>query len=181
MGIYFEGTFKMLQFLAAPVDSKLALEGLMMLCCGKVCGNGNYDRHGLGYTITSKVPKNKSFKTLPEIYFRPPQNNLWHLCLLKIYPTASSGSVNKMDELCEVKLFLGFFDGNASYPYFLLFSFYIWHITFYTRSPTNLKRWRLTTEAMCTLYCTYFRSLQVITSSRKIYIHIKEAVPIYFC
>ena len=28
----------------------------------QVCGNGNHIRHGLGYTITPKIPKNKSSK-----------------------------------------------------------------------------------------------------------------------
>ena len=43
-------------------------------------------------------------------------------------------------------------------------------------SPTNLKRWRITAEAKCTLcskdvyYRTHFRSLQSITATREIYI-----------
>ena len=43
-------------------------------------------------------------------------------------------------------------------------------------SPTNLKRWRITAEAKCTLcskdMCTtaHFRSLQSITATREIYI-----------
>ena len=71
----------------------------------QVCENGHHNRHGLGYTTTPKVPTNKSSK-----YFSPP----WHLCLLQSCLIAGSGPVDKMDELCSARLFLGFFDGNAS-------------------------------------------------------------------
>ena len=80
----------------------------------QVCGNGHHNKHGLGYTTTPKVPKNQSSKHYRryisdhhKIYFR-------HLCLLQSCPTAGSGSVDKMDQLCSARLFLGLFDGNAS-------------------------------------------------------------------
>ena len=39
---------------------------------------------------------------------KPPETNL------QSCPTAGSRSVDKMDELCSARLFLGLFDGNAS-------------------------------------------------------------------
>ena len=80
----------------------------------QVCGNGNHNRHGLGHTITPKVHKNKSSKHYWIYISDHHKKNWWHLCLLKSSPTAGSGSMDKMDELCSPRLFLGFFVGNAS-------------------------------------------------------------------
>ena len=52
-----------------------------------------------------------------------------------------------MDELCSGRLFLGFFDGNATY----LTSFCLASTYSTLPSPTNLKRWRITTGTKCTL------------------------------
>ena len=52
-----------------------------------------------------------------------------------------------MDELCTGRFFLGFFDGNATYltPFSLASTYST------LPSPTNLKRWRITTGTKCTL------------------------------
>ena len=78
-------------------DAVLSCENNIKI--NQVYGNSHHNRQGLGYTTTPKVPRH-IFKTLPVIYFRIPQINSWHLCLLQSCPTASSGSVDKMDELC---------------------------------------------------------------------------------
>ena len=50
-----------------------------------------------------------------------------------------------MDQLYSARLFLGLFDGNN------LTSFCLASTYDTLPSPTNLKRWRITAEAMCTL------------------------------
>ena len=55
----------------------------------QVSGNSHDTQHH-----HTKGPEKQIFKTLPEIYFRPPQINWWHLFLLQSCPTAGSGSVD---------------------------------------------------------------------------------------
>ena len=82
-----------------------------------------------------------------DIYLKQPQINWWHLCILQSCPTAGSGSVKKMGELCSARLFLGLFDSNSSY----LTSFCLASKYDTVPSPINIKRWRIATEAKCTL------------------------------
>ena len=148
----------------------------ILFCCGsnikinQVCGNSHHNRHGLGYTTTQKVSKNKSskhyqryisdhHKTINDTYAFSKAVQLqvqsqwiwWMNCVQQDFCWASLMAI------------------PANPTSFCLAS------TYGTLpSPTNLKRWRIATEAICTL-CrkdihTYFRSLQGITTSRKIYI-----------
>ena len=59
-------------------------------------------------------PKKQIFKRLQEVYIKPQENNLRYLCHAQSYPTASSGSVDKMDKLHSARFFLRQFNGDAS-------------------------------------------------------------------
>ena len=135
----------------------------ILFCCGsnikinQVCGNSHHNRHGLGYTTTQKVSKNKSskhyqryisdhHKTINDTYAFSKAVQLqvqsqwiwWMNCVQQDFCWASLMAI------------------PANPTSFCLAS------TYGTLpSPTNLKRWRIATEAICTL-CrkeidTYFR------------------------
>ena len=113
----------------------------------QVCGNSHHNKHGLGYTTTPKVPKNQSskhyrryisdhHKTIDDTYAFSKAVQLqvqgqWTRWINYVHQDFSWASLMAMP---------------ANLTSFCLASTYDT-----LPSPTNLKRWRITTEAMCTL------------------------------
>ena len=164
----------------------------------QVCGNGHHNRHGLGYLDTPKVPKSKSskhyrryisvhHKTIDETYGFSKAVQLqvhgqwtrWMNYVQQDFSWASLMTMSAITSFCLASTY-------DTLP-----------------SPTNLKRWRITTETMCTLYskdvCTTAHILgasrvsllqgrytfrhdtvlhQVIAALKTFISNIKEVVPI---
>ena len=139
----------------------------------QVCGNDHHNKHGLGCTITPKVPKNQSskhcrryisdhHKTIDDTYAFSKAVQLqvqgqWTRWINYVQQDFSWASLMAMP---------------ANLTSFCLASTYDT-----LPSPTSLKRWRITTEAMCTLcskdVCTTAHILGACQGSftaRKIYI-----------
>lgn len=106
------------------------------------CGNDRYNRHKLGYTTIPNAPKNKSWK-----HFRPLKPKLWYLCLLQSWPTAPSKSVDKMDDDQQYFSSVSLMEMPNNLTFFCLGSTYDT-----LPSPSNLKRWQMTTESKCSLW-----------------------------
>ena len=75
-------------------DAVLSCENNIKI--SQVCGNGHHNRHGLGYTTTPKVSKNKSSKHYQR-YISVHHETIddTYLLLLQSCPTAGSGPVEK--------------------------------------------------------------------------------------
>ena len=105
----------------------------------QVCGNDHHNKHGLGYTTTPKVPKNQSskhHKTIDDTYAFSKAVQLqvqgqWTRWINYVQQDFSWASLMAIP---------------ANLTSFCLASTYDT-----PPSATNLKRWRITTEAMCTL------------------------------
>ena len=114
----------------------------------QVCGNRHHNRHGLGYSTTPNFPKNKTskhyrryisahHKTIDDTYDFSKAVQLlvqgqWTRWMNHVQQDFSKASLMAMP---------------ANLTFFCLASKYNT-----PPSPTNLKRWRITTETMCTLY-----------------------------
>ena len=171
----------------------------MLKMSSQVCGNSHHNKHGLRYSTTPKVPKNQSskhyrryisdhHKTIDDTYAFSKAVQLqvqgqWTRWINHVQQDFSWASLMAM---------------SANLTSFCLVSTYDT-----LPSPTNLKRWRITTEAMCTLcrkdVCTTAHILgackvalqqgrytfrhdtllhQVIEALQTFISNIKEAVPI---
>ena len=125
-------------------DAVLSCENNIKI--SQVCGNGHHNRHGLGYTTTPKVSKNKSSKhyqryisvhheTIDDTYGFSKDVQLqiqgqWTRCMNYVQQDFSWASLMAM---------------SANLTSFCLASTYDTLL-----SPSNLKRWRIT-ETKCTL------------------------------
>ena len=111
----------------------------------QVCGNSHYNRHGLGYTTTSKLPKNKSSKH----YRRYISVN--HKTIDDTYGFSNAGQLEVQGQLTRWRNYaLQDFSCASLMAMPANLTSFCGTSTYHTLpSPTNLKRWRITTETMC--------------------------------
>ena len=112
----------------------------------------------------TQSPYKQIFKTLPEIYFTPPQINWWYLCLLKSCTTAIQGQWTK----CMNYVQQDFSCASMMPTPANLTSFCLASTDDTLQSPTNLIRWRITTEAMWTICSKYVFSTSHILGVWKV-------------
>ena len=165
----------------------------------QVCGSGHHNKHGLGYTTTPKVPKNQSSKH----YRRYISDH--HKTIDDTYAFSKAVQLQVQGQWTR---WINYVQQDFSWASLMampanLTSFCLASTYDTLPSPTNLKRWRITTEAMCTLcskdVCTTAHILgackvalqqgiytfrhdtvlhQVIEALQTFISNIKEAVPI---
>ena len=165
----------------------------------QVCGNCHHNKHGLGYTTTPKLPKNQSSKH----YRRYISDH--HKTIDDTYAFSKAVQLQVQGQWTR---WINYVQQDFSWSSLMamqanLTSFCLASTYDTLPSPTNLKRWRITTEAWCTLcskdVCTTADILgackvvlqqgrytfrhdtvlhQVIEALQTFISNIKEAVPI---
>ena len=113
----------------------------------QVCGNSHHNRHGCEYTTTTKVPKNKSSKH----YRRYISVN--HKTINDIYGFSNAGQLEVQGQLTRWRNYaLQNFSCASLMAILANLTSFCLASTYHTLpSPTNLKKWRITTETMCTV------------------------------
>ena len=112
----------------------------------EVCGNGHHNKHGFGYTTTPKVPKNQSSKH----YWRYISDH--HKTIDDTYAFSKAAQLQVQGQW---RRWINHVQQDFSWASLMampatLTSFCLASTYDTLPSPTNLKRWRITTEAMCT-------------------------------
>ena len=109
----------------------------------QVYGNGHHNNHGLGYTTTPKVPRNQSSKH----YRRYISDHYKTIDDTYAFSKAVQLSMDKMDNYVQQD-----FSSASLMTMPTNTTSFCLDSTYDTLpSPTNLKRWTITTEGMCTL------------------------------
>ena len=113
----------------------------------QVCGNDHHNKHGLGYTTTPKVPKNQSSKH----YQRYISDH--HKTIDDTYAFSKAVQLQVQGQWTR---WINYVQQDFSWASLMampanLTSFCLASTYDTPPSATNLKRWRITTEAMCTL------------------------------
>ena len=113
----------------------------------QVCGNGHHNKHGLGYTTTPRVPKNQSSKH----YRRYISEH--HKTIDDTYAFSKAVQLQVQGQWTR---WINYVQEDFSWASLMamptnLTSFCLASTYDTLPSPTDLKRWRITTEAMCTL------------------------------
>ena len=113
----------------------------------QVWGNGHHNKHGLGYTTTPKVLKNQSSKH----YRRYISDH--HKTTDDTYAFSKAVQLQVQGQWTR---WINYVQQDFSWASLMampanLTSFFLASTYDTLPSPTNLKRWRITTEAMCTL------------------------------
>ena len=113
----------------------------------RVCGNSHHKWHGLGYTTTPKVPKNNSLKH----YRRYISDHRQTVDDTHAFSKAVQPQVQG-----QWARWINFVQQDFSWAFLMamlasLASFCLASTYDTLPSPTYLKRWRIATEAMCTL------------------------------
>ena len=184
------GTWKV-EDLVLPCENNIKIS--------QVCGNDHHNSHGLGYTTTPKVPKSKSSKH----YHR--YISVHHKTIDDTYGFSKDVQLQVQGQLTRWRNYVqqDFFWASLMAMPANLTSFCLASTYDTLPSPTNLKRWRITTETKCTLcskdVCTTAHVLgackvsllqgrytfrhdtvlhQVIAALETFISNIKEAVPI---
>ena len=113
----------------------------------QVCGNGHHNKHGLGYTTTPKVPKNQSSKHyqryISDHHKTTDDTYAFSIAVQLQVQGQWTRWINYVQQDFSLVSLMAM---PANLTSFCLASTYDT-----LPSPTNLKRWRITTEAMCTL------------------------------
>ena len=113
----------------------------------QVCGNGHHNRHGLGYSTTPKVPKNKSSKHYRRYISAHHETMDDTYGLSKAVQLQVQGQWTRwMNYVQQDFSWASLMAMPANLTSFCLASTYDT-----LPSPTNLKRWRITTETVCTV------------------------------
>ena len=113
----------------------------------RVCGNSHHKWHGLGYTTTPKVPKNNSLKHYRRYISDHRQTVDDTHAFSKAVQPQVQGQWSRWINFVQQDFSWAFLMAMlASLAFFCLASTYDT-----LPSPTYLKRWRIATEAMCTL------------------------------
>ena len=126
-------------------DAVLSFENDIKI--SQVSGNGHHNRHGLGYSTTPKVPKNKSSK-----YYRR-YISAHHKTVDDTYGLSKAVQLQVQ---CQRTRWMNYVQQGFSWASLMampanLTSSCLASTYDTLLSPTNLKRWRIITETMCTL------------------------------
>ena len=126
-------------------DSVLSCENDIKI--SQVCGNSYHKKHGLGYITTPTVPKNQSSKH----YRRYISDN--HKTTDDTHAFSKAVQLQVQGQWTR---WINYVQQDFSWASLMtmpanLISFCLASTYDTLPSPTNLKRWRITTEAMCTL------------------------------
>ena len=113
----------------------------------QVCGNSHHNRHGLGYTTTPKVPRHKSSK-----HYRRYISE-YHKSIDDTYAFSKAVQLQVQGQWTR---WMNYVQQDFSWASLMampanLTSFCLASTYDTLPSPANLKRWRITTETMCTL------------------------------
>ena len=113
----------------------------------QVCGNSHHNRHGLGYTTTRKVPRHKSSK-----YYQRYISEYHKL----IDDTCAFSKAVQLQVQGQWTRWMNYVQQDFSWASLIampanLTSFCLASAYDIFPSPAKLKRWRITTEIMCTL------------------------------
>ena len=112
----------------------------------QVCGNSHHNRHGLGYTTTPKVPRHKSSK-----HYRRYISE-YHKSIDDTYAFSKAVQLQVQGQWTR---WMNYVQQDFSWASLMampanLTSFCLASTYNTLPSPANFKRWRITTEAMCT-------------------------------
>ena len=110
----------------------------------QVCGNSHHNRHGLGYTTTPKVPKNKHYRWYISVHHET------------IYDTYGFSKAGQLQVQGQWTRWINYVQQDFSWAFLMEMpanrtSFCLASTCDTLPSPTNLKRWRITSETKCAL------------------------------